>query len=119
MPDLSQALAVLRSMRAPMSPEVSASGTGWGHGNTLAAKRVPVVPDVPAQNEAQLGRRGKVCPHDVLERAAILEFCEGLPRKEADTLALAEFGLTSWEALSPTLGHVADWRAYLRRPQDG
>ena len=55
MPDLSQALAVLRSMRAPMSPEVSTWGTDWGHGNTLAAKRVPVVPDVPAQNEAQLG----------------------------------------------------------------
>ena len=118
MTDLSQALAVLRAMRPPMSPEVSASGTGWGHGNTLAAKRVPVVPDVPAQNEAQLGLRGKGCPHDVLERAAILEFCEGLSRKEADTLALAEFGHTSWD-LSPTLGHVTDWRAYLRRPQDG
>jgi hypothetical protein len=119
MPDLSQALAVLRSMRAPMSPEVSASGTGWGHQNTLATKRVPVVPVVPARNEARLGLRGKVCLHDVLERAAILEFCEGLSRKEADTRALTEFDLTSWEALSPTLGHVADWRAYLRRPRDG
>ena len=58
MPDLSQALAVLRSMRAPMSPEVSALGPGWGHENTLAAKRVPVVPDVPAQNEAQQRRDG-------------------------------------------------------------
>jgi hypothetical protein len=119
MPDLSQALVVLRSMRSSMSPEVLALGTGWGHGNTLAAKCVPVVPDVPAQNEAQLGLRGKVCLHDVLERAAILEFCEGLPRKEADVRAITEFDLTSWEALTPTLGHVADWRAYLRRPQDG
>ena len=30
--------------------------------------------------------------HDFLERAAILEFCEELPRAEADALALAEFG---------------------------
>ena len=88
-------------MRAPMSPEASTSGTGWGHGNTLATKRVPVVPDVPAQNEAQLGPRETVCPHDVLERAAILEFCEGLLRKDADALALAEFGCASWEGLLP------------------
>ena len=51
MPELSEALAVSRSMRAPMSPEVSASGTGWGHGNTLGAKRVPVVPSVPISAE--------------------------------------------------------------------
>ena len=55
MPDLSQALAVLRSMRAPMSPEVSTSGAGWGHGNTLAAKRVTRCPrnsDSNAQKNA-------------------------------------------------------------------
>ena len=104
MPDLSQALAVLRSMRRPMSPEAVAWGTGWGHGNTLAAKRVPIVPNIPAQSESQ--QRETVCPHDVLERAAILEFCAGLPRKEADAMALVEFGRTSWKTLSCTLGDV-------------
>jgi hypothetical protein len=72
----------------------------------LAAKRVPVVPYVPAQNEPEQGAWETACPHDVLERAAILEFCEGLPRKEADAMALAEFGCISWEALLPTFGDV-------------
>ena len=89
MPDLSQALAVLRSMRAPMSPQGLALGAGWGRETALVAKRVPDVPNVPAQNELEQCRT--VCPHDVLERAAILEFCAGLPRKEAEALALAEF----------------------------
>lgn len=89
MPDLSQALAVLHSMGAPMSPEVSALGSGRGHENTLSAKCVPLVPHVPPQNEAR--QRKTVCPHDILERAAILEFCEGLKRKDADAQALAEF----------------------------
>jgi hypothetical protein len=34
---------------------------------------------------------GMLMPHDVLERAAILEFCEGLTRKDADARAFAEF----------------------------
>jgi len=34
---------------------------------------------------------GMLLRHDVLERAAILEFCEGLTRKDADARALAEF----------------------------
>jgi hypothetical protein len=99
MPDLSQALAVLRSMRSPMSPESPTWGTGWGPGNISTAKRVPVVPDDPAPNEATLGSRKAVCPHDVLERAAVLEFCEGLPRKQADAQALAEFGGASLQAI--------------------
>ena len=70
MPDLSQALAVLRSMRMPMSPEVSALGTGRGRGNALNAKRVPVVPDVPAQSEAMKATRRRSLP-------AIVEFCDG------------------------------------------
>jgi hypothetical protein len=36
---------------------------------------------------------------DVLERAAILEFSEGLPRGDADRLALGEAGFSSWAAL--------------------
>ena len=105
MPDLSQALAVLRSMRVTDSPQRSLL---WGQaGDTetrLAAKRVPIVPNIPAQSDAQ--QRETVCPHDVLERAAILEFCAGLPRKEADAMALVEFGCTSWKTLSPTVGDV-------------
>jgi hypothetical protein len=76
MPDLRQALAVLHQMRPP-SPESPTWGTDWGRGNISTAKRVPVVPDDPAPNEAALGSRKTVCPRDVLERAAILEFCEG------------------------------------------
>jgi hypothetical protein len=38
-------------------------------------------------------------PHDIEERAAILEFCEGLSREQADTQTLAEFGYHSWEDL--------------------
>jgi hypothetical protein len=82
-----------------MSPAPCTSGPDWGQGNTLATKRVPVVPDVPVRNEAQLGSRETDGPHDVLERAAILEFCEGLPRKQADAQAIAEFGGASLQAV--------------------
>ena len=37
--------------------------------------------------------------HDVLERAAFLEFCEGLDRAAADKQALTEFGFESWDSL--------------------
>jgi hypothetical protein len=100
MPDLSRAIAALHTMRPTTSPEFSTWGRERGRENTLVAKSVPVVPDGPIHSETQLGSRQTVCPHDVLERAAILEFCAGLPRKEADTLALAEFGWTSWERSS-------------------
>lgn len=46
---------------------------------------------------AELGRAvrpGLPDPVDILERAAILEFCEGLSRAEADARALAEVGLS-------------------------
>jgi hypothetical protein len=43
-------------------------------------------------------------PADVLERAAILEFCEGLPRQQADARALSEAGFESWEELAIALG---------------
>src|SRR5215831_126951 len=101
MPDLSRAFAVLRTLGRPMSPGVAASGIDRGHGDANLAGSVPVVPAVPTQIEAlQLASR-TVCPHDVLERAAILEFCEGLPRHEADALALAEFGLPAGEDFAP------------------
>lgn len=40
------------------------------------------------------------CPHDVLERAAILEFCERIDRASADLMALGEFGFANWESLA-------------------
>ncbi len=43
---------------------------------------------------------GAPCRHDVLERAAILEFDGGYCREEADALAHAAFGFGSWEALA-------------------
>jgi hypothetical protein len=94
-------------------------GTDRGRGSALNAKGVPSVPSVPTRNEALLRPRQTACPHDVLERAAFLEFCEGLTRKEADALALAEFNCTSWEDLPPTRGDVAGWTAYQQRPLDG
>ena len=91
-----------RSMCAQTSPEVATTGTGRGRGNPVNAKPVPVVPTVPEQNKTPAKVRTKICARDVLERAAILEFCEGLPRENADALALAQFGCTTWEVLSPT-----------------
>jgi hypothetical protein len=101
MPDLSQAHAVLRGLSSRMSPITAATGTDRGNDSTLILKKVPTVPRVPSQ----IGSRKAACLCDVLERAAILEFCAGLPRKEADALALAEFGIPTWEslALSPTV----------------
>ena len=46
------------------------------------------------------GQRELACTHDVLERAAFLEFCEGMEREQADAMALGEFGYTSWEELA-------------------
>jgi hypothetical protein len=57
---------------------------------------VPNVPDVPP-----LQLMGLVPSiDDVLERAAFLEFCEGLDRLSADCQALHEFGFDSWDALA-------------------
>ena len=106
MPDLNQALEVLRSMCTPTSPDVATAGTGGGRGKSLNAKHVPVVPTVPAQNQARAKVRARNCVHDVLERAAILEFCAGLPREHANALALAEFGCTTWDVLWPTIGEM-------------
>ena len=48
------------------------------------------------------------CVHDVLERAAILEFVGGYSRKDADRLALGEFGLASYDqAALPALRRAA------------
>ena len=58
-------------------------------------------------------------PMDVLERAAVLEFCEGLPRKRADAQALAEAGFASWEGLALALRtkrqETASFRGLLKR----
>ena len=61
--------------------------------NAIKSRRDELVQLVVAE-------RGVPCPHDVLERAAILEFEGGCPRDEADKIALAEFGFGSWEALA-------------------
>lgn len=50
------------------------------------------------------------CPATVTERAALIEYGAGCARAEADTRALAEFGLASWRAL-------ADAHAGVIRPE--
>ena len=51
------------------------------------------------------------CPHDILERAAILEYDGGHTREEADALALAHFGFTSWNEV-----HIAHSQLGRREP---
>lgn len=51
------------------------------------------------------------CPATVIERAALIEDGDGCGRAEADTRALAEFGLASWRALADA--HAAVIRAEL------
>lgn len=53
------------------------------------------------------------CPATVTERAAMIEYGDGCGRAEADTRALAEFGLTSWRALADA--HAAVIRAEMDR----
>lgn len=62
------------------------AGTRWEHSKKLQTNNDPAVPHVP---DAE----------DVIERAAFLEFCEGLDRSTADAMALAEFGFQSWDEL--------------------
>jgi hypothetical protein len=54
----------------------------------------------PPQEEARRELPPTACPDTVLERAAILEFCEGLLCKAADALALAEFDHPAAKAFS-------------------
>src|SRR4051794_15882413 len=100
MTDLSRALAVLRTLGTPMFPDIAAPGTDRGLTELLEAGGVPNVPRVPGSMDARRANAPVVCTHDILERAAILEFCARLPRDEADRLALAEFGVTASGALA-------------------
>jgi len=57
-----------------------------------------------ASRPSKQSRRGATLdPDDVLERAAILEFCHGLPREAADAQALAEAGFSAWHELALAL----------------
>ena len=69
--------------------------------NTIKSRRDELVQLVEAEHRA-------TCPHDVLERAAILEFDGGHSRDDADRLAHAEFGLTYGADLpAPSTGWAA------------
>lgn len=94
MVDLSPALeAFTARVGSRMRPQ---AGTQRGEANALMSIDVPSVPTVPSVKVA-----GFVpSTDDVLERAAFLEFCEGLDRTSADRQALREFGLDSWDALA-------------------
>ena len=95
MVDLSPALEAFTARDGSrMCPQ---AGTQRGHANALMSIDVPSVPTVPPIKVV-----GFVpCADDVLERAAFLEFCEGLDRSLADSQALGEFGFHSWDALAP------------------
>jgi hypothetical protein len=68
--------------------------------NAIKSRRDDLVQLIEAERRAP-------CPHDILERAAILEFDGGYSRAEADALALAEFGLANWDELAlPNAGMV-------------
>ena len=45
------------------------------------------------------------CADAFAERAAIMEFCGGLPRFEAETLAAKAQGLTRWQAMGALNGN--------------
>lgn len=94
MVDLTPVLELLRRGENPANSRPQA-GTGWEQAKILQSRNVPAVPSVPSPIRPQ------TVPSvvDVLERAAILEFVEGLSRAEADRLALAEHGCTRWDQL--------------------
>jgi hypothetical protein len=97
MVDMSPVLELLRKGHTISCPH---GGTKRGQANSLTLSHVPAVPTVPSKNT----RPGVPSAADALERAAILEFCEGLPRQEADARALSEAGFGSWEELAIALG---------------
>ena len=95
MADLSKALEAIRGRGQQMSPSAPPLGTCWGRTNKLISRPVPNVPAVPFQNNApHVPACTTISAFDVLERAAVLEYCEGLPRAEADARALAELTAT-------------------------
>lgn len=106
MVDLGPVLELLRGEKVCRRncPQV---GTSRGQDNQLKSNLVPAVPIVPTPN------RPTHVPEvaEVMERAAILEFCEGLDRESADHRALGEFVFTSGSALieaQPISTHVLE-----------
>lgn len=100
-PECAPVLELLRADR--LYPQAcSQVGTGWEQRKTLNLCDVPAVPAVPTDNRPTRGPSVV----DVLERAAFLEFCEGLDRETADRLALAEHGFPSWEGLASVLARL-------------
>jgi hypothetical protein len=89
---------------APSSSDIEISA------ETVAPQRVEDlgVATVAVSQDAASVETAILLRDDVLERAAILEFCEGLARKDADVQALAEFGCTCWEASVLLRAEVAD-----------
>lgn len=105
MVNLSPVLELLRKGHTNSCPH---AGTKRGQANPLILGHVPTVPTVPRKNT----RTGVPSAADVLERAAILEFCEGLNRDTADATALGEHGFESWQSLALALAQDADERDF-------
>ena len=61
--------------------------------NTIRTRRDDFVRLIEAESNP-------LYPHDIGERAAIFEYDGGYARGEAEALALAHFGLCSWDELS-------------------
>lgn len=61
--------------------------------NTIRTRRNEFVRLIVAENNPP-------CTHDIAECAAIHEFDGGFSRDEAEAMALAHFGFSSWDELS-------------------
>lgn len=97
-----QALLVAVSQRGVRLTVDSGDIVHRGPRGALDAELIPRLKACKAAIVAELRRqaRAHLDPADVFERAAFLEFCEGLPRVEADARALGEAGFATWEALA-------------------
>lgn len=114
MVDLGPVLKLIGANRLQLQPRPQV-GTGWEQSRRLNSKDVPTVPAVPTGN----GKMRVPSATDVLERSAYLEFCEGLGRKAADSLALAERGFPSWESLDSAVMPSGSDTHFIGEARDG
>jgi hypothetical protein len=87
---------------------------------SLLAKARAIIAELPVA-EVRLASFQHVCPVDIAENAARLEYEEGLTRDEADRRALGARGYSSWPALADThperiCGQRVTWKSRREQP---